>query len=87
MILAVPIIAGMSGLSTPGRGALERWQSLDALIAHWQVIIEGLADGLREGDARVMPREPAATCRHCELKPLCRISDSSVTAVEDRASS
>ncbi len=49
--------------------------SLDwaALLAGWKEEIEALGKGFASGDARVDPKKQLATCRYCDLQPLCRV--------------
>ncbi|MEE8396852.1 MAG: PD-(D/E)XK nuclease family protein [bacterium] len=48
----------------------------------WRATLEGLAGDFRRGDARVDPKRPGATCRYCELTPLCRVSTGYGSAAE-----
>ena len=38
-------------------------------------MLESLGQSYRNGDARVMPKNIAVTCRHCHLPALCRIAE------------
>jgi RecB family exonuclease len=44
-----------------------------ALLAGWKKEIESLGAGFASGDARVDPKKLLATCRYCDLQPLCRV--------------
>lgn len=48
------------------------------VLLGWRAIMEGLGEAYRNGDARVDPKRYPATCTHCDLKPLCRISELNV---------
>lgn len=49
--------------------------SLDwaALLAGWKEELDALGKGFASGDARVDPKKLLATCRYCDLQPLCRV--------------
>ena len=77
------------GIKSPGevRGAAAKaLGSWSELKADWQGVLQGLAEGLRAGDARVDPKLPGRTCRLCELTPLCRIHESDAGAEPPEAS-
>jgi len=67
------------GLEVPGgkcrTAELKAFDNWQAVNASWQRIIENLAKGHLDGDARVMPKVPQNTCRYCDVKPLCRIHE------------
>jgi ATP-dependent helicase/nuclease subunit B len=44
-----------------------------ALVAGWQRALDALGAGFASGDARVDPKKLLATCRYCDLQPLCRV--------------
>jgi ATP-dependent helicase/nuclease subunit B len=46
------------------------WTAHKAL---WRQRLSALARAYLDGDARVDPKAPGATCRYCGLQPLCRI--------------
>ncbi|NCF27811.1 MAG: hypothetical protein GWP69_10545 [Gammaproteobacteria bacterium] len=48
----------------------------DAHKLLWRQRLSRLAQAYLEGDARVDPKIPGATCRYCELQLLCRIHES-----------
>jgi len=54
----------------PGVMAARSWSGL---VATWKRDLEKLADGFATGDARVDPKKGFATCRNCDLQPLCRV--------------
>lgn len=45
----------------------------NALVDGWKEEIEALGTGFASGDARVDPKKQLATCRYCDLQPLCRV--------------
>ena len=45
----------------------------DALLEGWKKELEALGSGFASGDARVDPKDGLATCRYCDLQPLCRV--------------
>jgi len=47
----------------------------DSLQAQWRTALEGLARQFSAGDARVDPKKGFATCRSCDLQPLCRVHE------------
>jgi len=53
-----------------------------ALLAGWRKEIEALGAGFALGDARVDPKKSLATCRYCDLQPLCRVYER-VNALEE----
>ncbi len=50
-------------------------QSWDGLIAGWKAEMENLATGFAAGAAQVDPKNGLATCRYCDLQPLCRVHE------------
>ncbi|HEX2650128.1 MAG TPA: PD-(D/E)XK nuclease family protein, partial [Burkholderiales bacterium] len=53
-----------------------------AIARHWPGLLEGWQKGLARlagdfeaGDARVDPRDGAATCRTCDLQTVCRVHE------------
>lgn len=48
---------------------------LEERVAAWRVALRGLAEQFAEGRAEVDPRDGPATCRRCDLGPLCRIGE------------
>ena len=59
-------------------------QSFDwaALLAGWNKELEALGSDFASGDARVNPKKMLATCRYCDLQPLCRVYEK-VNALEE----
>ncbi len=53
-----------------------------ALLEGWRREIEALGQGFVAGDARVDPKKLLATCRYCDLQPLCRVYER-VNALEE----
>jgi probable DNA repair protein len=47
----------------------------NALLEGWKKAIEALGAGFASGDARVDPKKLLATCRYCDLQPLCRVHE------------
>jgi probable DNA repair protein len=47
----------------------------EAHMALWQQHLSALAKAYLQGDARVDPKIPGATCRNCELQVLCRVHE------------
>ena len=45
----------------------------DGLMDGWKKEVEFLGAGFASGDARVDPKKQLATCRYCDLQPLCRV--------------
>ena len=54
----------------PGVKPAKDW---DSLVDGWKKEIESLGAGFASGDARVDPKKQLATCRYCDLQPLCRV--------------
>jgi hypothetical protein len=52
------------------------------LVADWKRQIDALGNGFASGDARVDPKKQLATCRYCDLQPLCRVYER-VNALEE----
>jgi len=48
------------------------WQAHKVL---WRQRLSALAEAYLDGDARVDPKTPGATCRYCGLQLLCRIHE------------
>ncbi len=47
----------------------------DALLAGWRQALDALGSSFAAGDARVDPKNLLATCRYCDLQPLCRVHE------------
>ncbi|HKX37814.1 MAG TPA: PD-(D/E)XK nuclease family protein, partial [Burkholderiales bacterium] len=43
------------------------------LLAGWKKELDALGSAFAAGDARVDPKRLLATCRYCDLQPLCRV--------------
>jgi ATP-dependent helicase/nuclease subunit B len=56
----------------PGVRQAKSW---GGLLATWKAELEALASGFAGGDARVDPKKALATCRNCDLQPLCRVHE------------
>ena len=63
----------------PGVKPAKSWSGL---VQYWKTELENLATGFREGDARVDPKKGLATCRNCDLQPLCRVHER-LSALDD----
>jgi RecB family exonuclease len=59
--------------------AAENWATL---LEGWKKELEALGEGFASGDARVDPKKLLATCRYCDLQPLCRVYER-VNALEE----
>jgi probable DNA repair protein len=55
-----------------GAGAVASWEEL---LARWRSEVDQLGENFASGDARVDPKALLATCRWCDLKPLCRVHE------------
>ncbi len=64
----------------PGVQAATSWPGL---VVTWKRELESLAAGYAGGEARVDPKRGAATCRNCDLQPLCRVHERLNPLVED----
>jgi probable DNA repair protein len=49
--------------------------SWDGLVQGWKDELENLATDFSRGAAQVDPKKGAATCRQCDLQPLCRVHE------------
>jgi len=56
----------------PGVKPAKSWSGL---IQYWKAELERLASGFAQGEARVDPKKGLATCRNCDLQPLCRVHE------------
>ena len=65
----------------PGVKPAKSWSGL---MQYWKTELEGLATGFSEGEARVDPKKGLATCRNCDLQPLCRVHER-LSALEESA--
>ncbi len=52
------------------------------LVADWKKELDALGSGFASGDARVDPKKQLATCRYCDLQPLCRVYEKVNALVE-----
>ena len=66
----------------PGIRVPESQPPLAQTISDWRAVLDDLGRGFREGRAHVDPKDPAKTCRYCELPSLCRISQGTVELEE-----
>jgi probable DNA repair protein len=63
----------------PGVKPAKSWSGL---MQYWRTELEKLASGYSRGDARVDPKKGLATCRNCDLQPLCRVHER-ISALEE----
>ncbi|MDE2196861.1 MAG: PD-(D/E)XK nuclease family protein, partial [Gammaproteobacteria bacterium] len=75
----VPGVDAYTQLQSPMDGCGD-WSGL---LAHWQVVLEGLSSGFASGRAEVAPKKRGSTCRFCHLAALCRIHELEGAPVED----
>lgn len=80
---------GFRGLSetpdiAPGVRVPEGQLPIAQIIDAWRAVLNELGRDFREGRAHVDPKDPAKTCRYCELPSLCRISQGMVELEEPR---
>ena len=47
----------------------------DALLKGWKKELDALGAGFAAGEAHVDPKNGLATCRYCDLQPLCRVHE------------
>ena len=57
----------------------ESWQGL---LTGWRRELDSLGREFAQGVARVDPKRGLATCRHCDLHPLCRVHER-IAALDD----
>ncbi len=50
-------------------------ESWNALLADWRSILVRLAEDFTGGHAAIDPKNRSHTCRHCEIRLLCRIDE------------
>ncbi len=74
----------------PGVGTVDAHRSGGKLHASWGELLDGwraatarLAEAFAAGEAPVDPKKRFASCRHCELGPLCRVSERAGGAAGD----
>ena len=65
----------------PGVKPAKSWSGL---MLYWRAELEKLASGYSRGDARVDPKKGLATCRNCDLQPLCRVHER-ISALDELA--
>ena len=58
-------------------------QSWSALVEGWKAELASLATGFAQGSAHVDPKRGLATCRNCDLQPLCRVHERLSALAED----
>jgi RecB family exonuclease len=52
---------------------VELYRDWNGLFAGWTKELDALGSGFASGNARVDPKKLLATCRYCDLQPLCRV--------------
>jgi RecB family exonuclease len=62
---------------------LTHYPTWDELLQGWKTELEELAAGYAQGAAQVDPKRGLATCRYCDLKPLCRVHERLSALAED----
>jgi probable DNA repair protein len=67
------IAPGVSGVASSRLHGAREARDWDAHKTLWRQRLTRLAQAYLEGDARVDPKRPGATCRYCGLQLLCRI--------------
>ena len=65
----------------PGVKPAKSWSGL---MQYWKMELERLAAGYEKGEASVDPKKGLATCRNCDLQPLCRVHER-LSALEESA--
>jgi ATP-dependent helicase/nuclease subunit B len=68
------IAPGVKGLAA-ARKVLPDCESIDDVIDFWREKLESLAIEFKEGQAAVSPVSVHASCRYCDIKPVCRIGE------------
>jgi probable DNA repair protein len=74
---------GLKDKEIPGVQAAKSWPGL---MQYWKTELENLATGFASGAAQVDPKRGLATCRNCDLQPLCRVhqkEDAALRALEE----
>jgi len=54
---------------------VKQYHAWDALLEGWKKELDALGASFAAGDARVVPKRLAQTCRNCDLAPLCRVNE------------
>jgi len=67
----IPGVASVEG----HRGAKRVASSWEALLGQWRASTDDLATRFARGESAVDPKRGLASCRHCELHPLCRVHE------------
>jgi probable DNA repair protein len=70
---------GLAKDQIPGVQAATSWSGL---VMTWKRDLEKLASDFAAGEARVDPKKQLATCRQCDLQPLCRVHEK-LSALEE----
>ncbi|OGA16424.1 MAG: hypothetical protein A3G25_04140 [Betaproteobacteria bacterium RIFCSPLOWO2_12_FULL_63_13] len=69
------LIPGAMPLAGQRLQAAKGYESWEDLIEGWRIELDTLGKEFASGEAHVAPKRGDDTCRYCELKPLCRISE------------
>ncbi|MBK8325203.1 MAG: PD-(D/E)XK nuclease family protein [Betaproteobacteria bacterium] len=68
LIPGVPSVEGHRGVARVAG-------SWEELLAQWRASTDDLATRFARGESAVDPKRGLASCRHCELHPLCRVHE------------
>ncbi len=67
------ILPGIKAFSaSPLQAEFDTWATL---VKTWQTDLIALVKGFLSGDTQVFPKQYPDTCRHCDMKPFCRIHE------------
>jgi probable DNA repair protein len=66
---------GVDSIETSKLHAVREAADWEAHKTLWRTRLTEIARAYLQGDARVDPKTPGATCRYCRLQPLCRIHE------------
>ena len=77
---SLPQVGAVSSHKT----AKKHYASWEELLDGWRGAIHALATAFAKGDARVDPKRQGATCRSCDVGPVCRVRERVALEDEDR---
>jgi len=69
------MIPGVKPITDYRAAAARGYRSWDELLASWRSELETLGREFASGEASVRPKDGDETCRHCDLRALCRIGE------------
>ncbi|MSQ51803.1 MAG: PD-(D/E)XK nuclease family protein [Betaproteobacteria bacterium] len=69
------LIPGVDIIEKQRAKAARLYQNWDEVLSGFRRELDALGAEFVRGEARVAPKQGAATCRYCELHALCRISE------------